>query len=54
MAAGFNPVNPVNPKALAKLRFARAVFRIQNSEFRMNSRRTDSKPAHCKILTTES
>jgi hypothetical protein len=27
----------IYPEALAKLRFARAVFRIQNSGFRMNS-----------------
>ncbi len=40
-------------EALAKLRFARAVFRIQNSGFRMNSNRTVSPPAHCNILTTD-
>jgi hypothetical protein len=39
---------------LAKIRFARAVFRIQNSGFSMNSRRSESRPMHFKIPTAES
>jgi hypothetical protein len=49
----FSMSNIQHSEALAKLRFARAVFSSQDSGFRMNSRITDFRPKHCEILTTD-